>query len=170
MKNVAHDVIVPLGGLEIERKYLVNSDVYKELATEKHELMQGYLCADGVRTVRVRLQDDEGVLTIKGKGNGISRFEWEKPIAADDARALMELAQPGRVIKTRYIVPIEGTPLRVEVDVFHDENEGLVLAEIELPEEDYAFEVPAWLGREVTGDPRYYNSYISSHPFSTWTA
>lgn len=168
--NLAHDVIVPLAGKEIERKYLVNSDVYKTLATERHELMQGYLCADGIRTVRVRLQDDAGALTIKGKGNGVSRFEWERPITAEDARALMELAQTGRVIKTRYIVPIPDTPLRVEVDVFHAENEGLVLAEIELPAEDYAFEVPDWLGREVTGDPRYYNSYISSHPFNTWTA
>jgi len=153
---------------EIERKYLVKSEIYRELAVAKHEVSQGYLCADGIRTVRVRLWDETGFLTIKGRGNGVSRFEWEKPISADDAKALLALCMPGRVSKTRYIVPIEGTPLKVEVDVFHDENEGLVMAEIELPEEDYAFTVPEWLGKEVTGDPRYYNSYISAHPYNTW--
>ena len=168
---------------EIERKYLVNSDIYLTLATEKHEVKQGYLCADGIRTVRVRMWDDTGVLTIKGRGNGVSRFEWEKQISAEDAEALFELCQPGRVSKTRYVVPInspskvEGVAagrgsmiqLNVEVDVFHGENEGLVFAEIELPTEDYEFTVPEWLGKEVTGDPRYYNSYISAHPFNTWS-
>ena len=153
---------------EIERKYLVNSDIYLTLATEKHEVKQGYLCADGIRTVRVRMWDDTGVLTIKGRGNGVSRFEWEKQISAEDAEALFELCQPGRVSKTRYVVPLDST-LRVEVDVFHGENEGLVFAEIELPAEDYEFTVPEWLGKEVTGDPRYYNSYISAHPFNTWS-
>lgn len=156
--------------LEIERKYLVKTDAYLQLATEAHRVMQGYLCADGVRTVRVRLWDDTGVITIKGRGNGVSRYEWEKTIDAADAKELMQLCLPGGVDKTRYVVPIEGTPLRVEVDVFHGANEGLVLAEIELPEEEYAFSVPEWLGQEVTGDPRYYNSYISSHPFNTWQA
>ena len=159
-----------MANIEIERKYLVTSDVYKQLATEKHDVMQGYLCADGKRTVRVRLWDDTGVLTIKGKGNGVSRFEWEHEISAADARELMALCMPGRVEKTRYVVPIVGTPLRVEVDVFRGENEGLVFAEIELPEENYVFEIPDWLGKEVTGDPRYYNSYISAHPFNTWQA
>ena len=152
---------------EIERKYLVNSDIYLTLATEKHEVKQGYLCADGIRTVRVRMWDDTGVLTIKGRGNGVSRFEWEKQISAEDAEALFELCQPGRVSKTRYVVPL--CELKVEVDVFHGENEGLVFAEIELPAEDYEFTVPEWLGKEVTGDPRYYNSYISAHPFNTWS-
>ena len=95
---------------EIERKYLVNSDVYLSLATEKHEVKQGYLCADGIRTVRVRMWDDTGVLTIKGRGNGVSRFEWEKQISAEDAEALFELCQPGRVSKTRYVVPINSSP------------------------------------------------------------
>jgi adenylate cyclase len=154
--------------VEIERKYLVKSDIYRSLAVAKHEVKQGYLCADGIRTVRVRLWDDQGVLTIKGRGNGVSRFEWEKTISSADAEALFALCQPGRVEKTRYVVPIAGTTLNVEVDVFHGDNEGLVLAEIELPSEDYVFEVPEWLGKEVTGDPRYYNSYISAHPFNTW--
>ena len=154
--------------VEIERKYLVKSDIYRSLAVTKHEVKQGYLCADGIRTVRVRLWDEEGVLTIKGRGNGVSRFEWEKGISAADAEALFALCQPGSVEKTRYVVPIASTPLKVEVDVFHGDNEGLVLAEIELPTEDYAFGVPEWLGKEVTGDPRYYNSYISAHPFNTW--
>ena len=153
--------------IEIERKYLVKSDIYRNLATEQHELKQGYLCADGVRTVRVRLWDDHGVLTIKGHGNGVSRFEWEKEIAKEDAEALFALCQPGRVEKTRYIVPLDD--LKVEVDVFHGENEGLVFAEIELPSEDYPFTLPDWLGSEVTGDPRYYNAYISSHPYNTWS-
>lgn len=163
--------------IEIERKYLVRSDIFLRLATEKHEVKQGYLCADGVRTVRVRRWDDRGVLTIKGHGNGVSRFEWEKVISAEDADELFRLCQPGRISKTRYIVPLEGSAeaegdnacnLKVEVDVFHGENEGLVFAEIELPAEDYRFELPEWLGKEVTGDPRYYNAYISSHPFKTW--
>jgi len=154
--------------VEIERKYLVKSDIYRSLAVAKHEVKQGYLCADGIRTVRVRLWDDQGVLTIKGRGNGVSRFEWEKTISSADAEALFALCQPGRVEKTRYVVPITDTTLNVEVDVFHGDNEGLVLAEIELPSEDYVFEVPEWLGKEVTGDPRYYNSYISAHPFNTW--
>jgi len=154
--------------VEIERKYLVKSDIYRSLAVAKHEVKQGYLCADGIRTVRVRLWDDQGVLTIKGRGNGVSRFEWEKTISSADAEALFALCQPGRVEKTRYVVPIAGTTLNVEVDVFHGDNEGLVLAEIELPSEDCVFEVPEWLGKEVTGDPRYYNSYISAHPFNTW--
>lgn len=154
--------------VEIERKYLVKSDIYRSLAVAKHEVKQGYLCADGIRTVRVRLWDDQGVLTIKGRGNGVSRFEWEKTISASDAEALFALCRPGRVEKTRYVVPIAGTTLNVEVDVFHGDNEGLILAEIELPSEDYVFEVPEWLGKEVTGDPRYYNSYISAHPFNIW--
>ena len=153
---------------EIERKYLVKSDVYLSLATESHDIRQGYLCADGIRTVRVRVLDDTGFLTIKGRGNGVSRFEWEKEIPRQDALELLELCHPGRVEKTRYIVPIEEAPLRVEVDVFHGDNDGLVFAEIELPSEDFSFQLPDWLGREVTGDPRYYNSYISAHPYNTW--
>lgn len=153
---------------EIERKYLVKSDVFKSLAVAKHDIRQGYLCADGVRTVRVRVQDEAGVLTIKGRGNGVSRYEWEKPIAREDALELLELCLSGRVEKTRYVVPVPETPLIVEVDVFHADNEGLVFAEIELPSEDFSFRMPDWLGKEVTGDPRYYNSYISAHPYKNW--
>lgn len=167
---------------EIERKYLVKSDVYLSLATESHDIRQGYLCADGIRTVRVRLLDDTGFLTIKGRGNGVSRYEWEKEISRQDALELLALCHPGRVEKTRYIVPLASSllhptssllhptssSLRVEVDVFHGDNDGLVFAEIELPTEDFSFQLPDWLGREVTGDPRYYNSYISAHPYKTW--
>ena len=152
--------------VEIERKYLVKSDIFFSLATEQHEVKQGYLCADGERTVRVRVWDDKGVLTIKGHGNGVSRFEWEKQILKADAEELFLLCRPGRVEKTRYIVPLG--ELKVEVDVFHGDNEGLVFAEIELPVEDYEFTLPEWLGPEVTGDPRYYNAYISAHPYNTW--
>jgi len=157
-----------MNNTEIERKYLVRSEEFKALATRHYDILQGYLCADGIRTVRIRLKADKGVLTIKGRGNGVSRFEWEKEVSREDALALFPLCHPGRVEKTRYVVPIEGTPLNVEVDVFHGENEGLCFAEIELPSEDYVFALPQWLGKEVTGDPHYYNSYISEHPYSTW--
>ena len=128
--------------------------------------MQGYICSDPGRTVRVRVRGDKGFLTIKGQSSedGLSRFEWEKEIPVSEALELMNLCVSGVIDKTRYLVPYGGHTY--EVDVFHGSNEGLVLAEIELSDEQDAFEKPFWLGEEVTGDVRYYNSMLSLHPFS----
>ena len=130
--------------------------------------MQGYLNSDPKRTVRVRLKDDKGFITIKGIGNetGATRFEWEKEIAATDARELIRLCESGVIDKTRHLVP--SGKHTIEVDVFHGENEGLVMAEIELTAENEAYERPEWLGDEVTNDERYYNSYLSKHPYKEW--
>lgn len=154
---------------EIERKFLVADPGCLAMATRHYDILQGYLCADGHRTVRVRLRDDEGFLTIKGPStaDGLARFEWEKPISAADALQLFALCGEGKVHKTRYLIPLEGG-LMCEVDVFHGQNEGLVMAEIELPSETTDVHLPAFLGKEVTGDPRYYNAFLSSHPFCTW--
>ena len=154
--------------IEIERKFLVKDESFKSMATESHRLTQGYICKENGRTVRVRLWDDKGYLTIKGAGSasGMSRYEWEKEISAEDARDLFMLCQSGIIDKTRYIVPVDGKTF--EVDEFYGENAGLVMAEIELESEDAAFTRPSWLGKEVTGDRRYYNSMLSVHPFSEW--
>lgn len=154
---------------EIEHKFLVKDDSFLELATCCKHIRQGYLAVHPSRTVRVRRSDDCAYLTIKAaapKGS-IARFEWEKPLAMEDFDALFAQCLPGAIEKERYIVPI-ANGLKVEVDVFHGENEGLVLAEIELPSEDTPFERPAFLGEDVTSDPRYYNSYLTQHPFSCW--
>ena len=152
---------------EIERKFLVTDDSYRTLASDKSEILQGYICSGHGHTVRVRTRGDKGYLTIKGPSmDGISRFEWEKEITLQDARELFTLCRTGRVEKTRYLVR-NGKHI-VEVDEFHGENEGLVFAEIELSEVDEAFTRPSFLGDEVTGDSRYYNAYISKHPYSTW--
>lgn len=152
---------------EIERKFLVTDDSYRALAYDKSEILQGYICSGHGHTVRVRTRGDKGYLTIKGPSmDGISRFEWEKEITLQDARELFTLCRTGRVEKTRYLVR-NGKHI-VEVDEFHGENEGLVFAEIELSEVDEAFTRPSFLGDEVTGDSRYYNAYISMHPYSTW--
>lgn len=154
---------------EIEHKYLVRSDVYRSLACKKHVICQGYLSLEKGRTVRLRRQDARAILTIKAAApeGSIARFEWEKELTLDDFDALFPLCHPGAISKVRYIVPMpEG--LKVEVDEFHGENEGLVLAEIELPSEDTLFEKPDFLGEDVTSDPRYYNSYLSQHPYSLW--
>ena len=154
--------------IEIERKFLVKDESFKSMATESHRLTQGYICKESGRTVRVRLWDDKGYLTIKGGGSasGMSRYEWEKEISAEDARDLFLLCQSGIIDKTRYIVPVDRKIF--EVDEFYGENAGLVMAEIELGSEDEPFTRPSWLGDEVTGDRRYYNSMLSVHPFSEW--
>ncbi len=152
---------------EIERKFLVSGEFLKE-AEEATEIVQGYLASNPERTVRVRIKGDKGYITVKGKttGSGMSRYEWEKEIPAEEARELLTLCEPFPVLKTRYLVPISGHLF--EIDVFHGENEGLVIAEIELDSIDEAFEKPSWLGKEVTGDQRYYNSYLSVRPFKNW--
>ena len=151
---------------EIERKFLVNDDSYRTLAYAYDHILQGYICSGHGHTVRVRTRGDKGDLTIKGpSADGISRFEWEKEITLDDARALFTLCGE-RIEKTRYLV--KNGKHTVEIDEFHGENEGLVLAEIELGDVDEAYITPPYLGREVTGDKHYYNAYISRHPYPTW--
>ncbi len=151
--------------IEIERKFLVSGE-FRQDSPESYRIMQGYICSDPDRTVRVRVRGDKGFLTIKGRGSedGLSRYEWEKEIPVSEAFELMALCGSGVIDKTRYLVPF-GKHI-YEVDVFHGANEGLVLAEIELSDEQEAFEKPSWLGEEVTGDVRYYNSMLSLHPFS----
>ncbi len=152
---------------EIERKFLVCGEFRNE-ATESSEIVQGYLSSSPDRTVRVRIRGEKGYITVKGRTDksGIERYEWEKEIPADDARELMKLCEPFPVEKTRFLVPY-GQHI-FEVDVFHGANSGLVMAEIELGSVDEAFEKPTWLGEEVSGDPRYYNSALSVKPFSRW--
>lgn len=150
---------------EIERKFLVTGD-FKQEACDSFRLVQGYISTDPDRTVRVRVRGDKGFLTIKGRSSldGLSRYEWEKEIPVSEALELMNLCVSGVIDKTRYLVPYGGHTY--EVDVFHGANEGLVLAEIELADEQEMFEKPSWLGEEVTGDVRYYNSMLSLQPFS----
>jgi CYTH domain-containing protein len=144
---------------ETERKFLVKGD-FKSHATGSINITQGYLSVDPLKTIRIRITDDSGYITIKSprKEGLIARGEWEFSIPVSDAMELMKLCLPGRVIKTRYIIPSGKN--KFEVDVFHDKNEGLIVAEIELESEDELFEKPEWLGDEVTGDPRYYNSML----------
>ena len=158
--------------IETERKFLVTDDGYKKEAETSYRIRQGYLAHDSGRTVRVRIRDDQGFLTIKGPSVTLgSRPEWEKEISLQEAEDLFGMCKPGRVDKTRWIVPAK-VPGQVgrnfEVDEFHGENEGLVMAEIELGNLDEPFESPSWLGREVTDDERYYNGYLARKPFKTW--
>lgn len=150
---------------EIERKFLVTSDAFIAEATTKHEIVQGYLCKEKGRTIRVRICDEHAYLTIKSSKlrEGLARFEWEKEIDVQDAREMMQLCLPGLIEKTRYIIPAEsgmtnGQSRKWEVDVFHGRLEGRVLAELELNDEQETFVKPAWLGEEVTGIPQYYNA------------
>ena len=154
--------------IETERKFLVKDESFKAQAVEYHRIRQGYIAHDEGRTVRVRLSDDQGVLTIKGPSmdGGLSRLEWEREITREEAEDLFLVCKPGTVDKTRWIIPAGNR--KFEVDEFHGENEGLVMAEIELGSADEAFEKPSWLGQEVTGDKRYYNSYLARNPFKTW--
>ncbi len=153
--------------IETERKFLVKDLSFKDLAIRSYEIRQGYVAHDGGNTVRVRIRDKQGFLTIKGPSlNGISRYEWEREISLEDARELFLLCRGGSIEKTRYIVP-DGEKF-FEVDVFYGENEGLVMAEIELERPDEPFERPDWLGREVTGDRRFYNSHLLRNPFKLW--
>ncbi|MBQ8069532.1 MAG: CYTH domain-containing protein [Bacteroidales bacterium] len=155
--------------IETERKFLVKDTSYKEASTESHHLVQGYICTSGGRTVRVRLYDDTGYLTIKGPSqDGLSRMEWEKEIPFEDAKDLFALCLEGIIDKTRWIVPEGNGTLKFEVDEFHGLNAGLTVAEIELPSPETEFNRPEWLGEEVTGDRRYYNSHLSKLPFMKW--
>jgi adenylate cyclase len=154
--------------IEIERKYLVTSlDFKKDVFTQNH-IAQGYLNSNPERTVRIRIKGTKGYLTIKGIGNesGASRLEWEREIPIEEAKILLKLCEKGVIEKTRYEVK-SGNHL-VEIDEFHGENEGLLMAEIELQNEHEVIEKPIWLGTEVTGDKRYYNSYLSLNPYKNW--
>lgn len=171
---------------EIEHKFLVNSPPLAE-AIRVYKISQGYLSSVPERTVRVRLRDKQGYLTIKGIGDatGLERPEFEKRIRYTEAEGLMELVEPGAIIKQRYLIREnpDDTRLKVffrwlltgkkslyfEIDVFEGENEGLVLAEIELGFKGQPFRRPSWLGKEVTGDSRYYNSALTKRPYSRWS-
>lgn len=152
---------------EIERKFLVDGE-YKSKAYASSRIVQGYICSARGRTVRIRIRDDKGYLTIKGPADasGISRYEWEKEIPLDEARDLMKICEPGVIDKTRYLVR-SGRHV-FEVDEFYGENEGLIIAEVELSSPDEPFEKPDFIGQEVTGDARYYNAQLMRHPFCRW--
>lgn len=154
--------------IEIERKFLTNSQDFKEQAFKVTHIIQGFLNRDPERTVRVRLKNDEGILTVKGlsSSDGLKRFEWEKHISKKDAKALLEFCEQGVIDKLRYEIKVDKHVF--EVDEFFGDNEGLIIAEIELNTEDEEFTKPQWLGEEVTGDIRYYNSQLSKQPFNTW--
>ena len=154
--------------LEIERKFLVTDDSYKAMAFSSDRIAQGYLCREGGNSARVRVRGDKGYLTIKGPSmdGGLSRFEWEKEIPADEAWELLKLCHGGIIDKTRHLVKCGKHTF--EVDEFHGDNDGLVVAEVELESADEAFERPPFLGKEVTGDKRYYNSSLTRFPFKCW--
>lgn len=154
--------------IEIERKFLTTSDDFKTLAFKQNRIIQGYLSRIPERTVRIRIRDEKGFLTIKGKTNtsGLSRFEWEKEIPVDEAKTLLHLCEKGVIDKIRYEVKVGGHIF--EVDEFYGENKGLIVAEIELQSENETFEKPIWLGKEVTHEIKYYNSYLSKKPFLEW--
>ncbi len=152
---------------EIERKFLVKGD-YKREAFRSIYITQGYLSSAPERTVRIRLKGEKGFITVKGISNesGVSRYEWEKEIPVDEARELLRICEPGVIDKTRYLVSNGGYTF--EVDEFYGDNEGLTIAEIELPSEDAVFDKPEWLGEEVTGDMRFYNAMLLKNPYKDW--
>lgn len=154
--------------IEIERKFLVLSDDFIAEAFSKKRIVQGYISSHPDRTVRVRIKGDKGFITIKGKGNysGTTRLEWEKEISLLEAETLLTLCESGMIEKIRHEIKV-GKHI-FEVDVFLGENEGLVMAEIELEDENESFEKPLWLGQEVTSDERFYNAYLSKNPFKKW--
>lgn len=154
--------------IEIERKFLVSSGEYKKEATSNQRIVQGFLNTHPERTVRVRIKGNKGYLTIKGKSNetGTSRYEWEREIPLEDSERLMDICEKGIIEKIRYTVSLGDHVF--EVDEFQGSNKGLIIAEVELENEEDAFERPHWLGHEVTGDVRYYNSQLSKQPYNTW--
>ena len=168
MRKVKSPIVMGITMIEIERKFLVTSDVFKKEAHQKFRIIQGFLNRDPERTVRVRLKDDTGILTVKGlsSNDGLSRFEWEKDILKNDAKALLEFCEEGVIDKLRYEIKVDKHIF--EVDEFFGDNEGLVIAEVELSSEDEVFTKPNWLGEEVTGDIKYYNSQLSKQPYNTW--
>lgn len=154
-------------GLEIERKFLVKGN-FKEHSVKSYRIAQAYLASEGKNTVRVRIRDHEGFITIKGPSTdgGLTRFEWETRIPIEDAEQMLKLSVTPVIDKTRYLVPFKGHIW--EVDEFYGDNAGLVVAEIELESADETFEIPDWTGAEVTPDRRYTNFNLTLHPFNTW--
>lgn len=152
---------------EIERKFLVKGE-FKKFAAKQTRITQGYLNSVPERTVRVRVKGDKGYITVKGVGNasGASRYEWEKEIPVAEVTELLKICEPGVIDKTRYNIPAGNFVF--EVDEFYGENQGLVVAEIELKSESDVFEKPEWLGEEVTGDKKYYNSMLMKNPYTKW--
>lgn len=157
-----------MNNIEIERKFLVCDDSYRQLAYDSSRIKQGYICSGHGRTVRVRIRGDRGYLTIKGASDekGLSRYEFEKEITLDEAEQLFKLCEPGVIDKTRFLVK-SGSHV-FEVDEFYGDNEGLVIAEVELQAEDETFEKPSFIAKEVTGDRRFYNSHLRKFPFVIW--
>lgn len=157
-----------MSGLEIERKFLVHGCDYKSRAHKAYRIKQGYIVSDRGRSVRVRIRDNQGFLTIKGPSldGGLSRYEFEKEITLDEAEHLMLLCEPGVIDKTRHLVDHAGHTF--EVDEFYGDNDGLVMAEVELSSPDEPYEKPDFIGREVTGDRRFYNSHLRVNPFKLW--
>lgn len=154
--------------IEIERKFLVNSDDFKKEAYQKNYIKQGFLNANKNRVVRVRLNDNKGFITVKGKSNeaGLSRFEWEKEISKTDAESLLFLCEEGIIEKYRYLVKAGNHTY--EIDEFLGDNKNLIVAEIELLSEEESFLKPNWIAEEVTGNVLYYNSNLSKHPYKDW--
>ena len=154
--------------LEIERKFLVKTNDFKKDANNKIRVTQGYLSSNPERTVRVRIKGNKGFITVKGKVNqsGVSRYEWEKEISIEEAEELLKICEPGIIDKTRY--EIKAGKFIFEVDEFYGDNQGLIVAEIELTDENDSFEKPQWLGEEVTGDVKYYNSMLVKNPYKSW--
>ena len=153
---------------EIERKYLVKDTSFLKENFISEKIIQGYLSVDPDRVVRIRVKGEKGFITIKGKSSdsGTTRLEWEKEIAVDEVLTLLPLCLPGVINKTRFLVPFQNQ--NFEVDIFYGENEGLVVAELELENENQAINKPDWLGEEVTQDSRYYNAYLTDNPYKNW--
>jgi len=153
---------------EIERKFLVKNNDFKKESFQESKIIQGFLSSYPERTVRIRVKDDKGFITVKGIGNasGTTRFEWEKEISLEDAIDLLKISEPGVIDKTRYHIK-SGNHI-FEVDEFQGENEGLIIAEVELSSELEAFKKPIWLGTEVTGEPKYYNAALNNNPYKNW--
>jgi len=153
---------------EIERKFRVISDAFKTEAFKDTKIVQGFLSTVPERTVRIRIKGDKGFITVKGIGNasGTSRFEWEKEISIEDATDLLKISEPGVIDKTRFNV--KSGEHTFEVDEFYGENDGLTVAEVELSAEDEDFQKPEWLGEEVTGEVKYYNSMLMKNPYKNW--
>lgn len=166
--------------MEIERKYLIRGHSWQQQVTRSYHICQGYLSDDPERSVRVRLRDDEAFLTIKAASHdgGLSRQEFEYPIPIEDARELLKITKK-TIEKTRHIIPLQGTyisadgqpipvDLKIELDVFEGDNQGLIMAEVELPDPHTTFPLPEYFAEEVTGVERYYNLFLATHPFNTW--
>ncbi len=154
--------------IEIERKFLVKNETYKSESIKKQLITQGYLSSDPKRSVRIRICEQNAFITIKGEtsASGASRYEWEKEINIEDAKQLMLLCREGVVAKIRHVIPFKNHTF--EVDEFLKDNSGLVIAEIELSNENEDFERPRWLGKEVTGIKKYYNSQLSQNAYTNW--